>query len=720
MRRKVISIILALSMLACMIPAGALTAMAATTPVAKIGSTTYTSFEDALKAAKGGDTITLLNDVSYGTNGSGLWNITKSITLDGGTGHSLNGWGSRSGNKTTLAINNGGSSKVNVTLKNLTINNAASAGRVIETRGNIGTLTLDNVIVNATGSGNTQSLTIGGSQSTSAAVVIKNQSEINAGNSGYPIIIFNPVNMTVEDSTLSGYCAVYFKAPLSSAGSANSVVLCDRAKILSPNAHPSNDGWNNFGAFVFEDQNGNTKVTLNDCEIYTPEENTAHQYIFAPNLGMVNGYSNIVSEITGDSTIVNTDQISKWPMQASFTSKAVVSGGIYSTNVSLEQLVAPGYKVINNPDTMTKEKYPYKVVPNDYNPDPDTDIAVSGITPEKKTEILNRAVDNVADNVADNVKETVKEAASNAVEKLTLNDEVTKIETKVEEAVKTEANAIITRAAAKAESAETGSGKNFTTESSGVKIDTKIEVKLETVNVDTQSLVSSVTVETVKFNKVVYDVKPIADVTTTFTVGGKTQSKTERVILTDDDLNGNKINVRLPVSTTDAMLAKVTHTSDNKVKYPTDEIFYATVHSEESDQYIDIEMTHFSEVEIETLTKTAQHRVGHQYRSDNEAIGRVIIPLNNEELAAIEDGEVTVVGGDTDKPTSFTVDCAYTYFYNGKDKVTAESQGVAAFIIIDKDQFGDDISGYGYYRLYKGVESDETFLFDTLFAKPNN
>ena len=103
-------------------------------------------------------------------------------------------------------------------------------------------------------------------------------------------------------------------------------------------------------------------------------------------------------------------------------------------------------------------------------------------------------------------------------------------------------------------------------------------------------------------------------------------------------------------------------------------------------------------------------KMGRQVLTSNKDIGRTIIALTQEMLDAI-DGKLTVKGCDSDGiEFELTLDCAYTYFYDGKEKITADQQECAAFLIIDEKDVGRTIDGYGYYRFY----SNGKFLFDTL------
>ena len=248
----------------------------------------YTELQSALSDADC-DEIQLTADFGYPTDGSGLINITKSITLDG-QGHEISGYGARGTNKTTIAINQGGSNNVSVILKNLTIRNTGASGRPIETRGKITSLTLDNVTLLATGGGNPQGLTIGGNQATSAEIsIINNSSIIIKEMGGYPVISFNPYHLTARNSTFEGYCSLYFKGMDGSAGSRGSVIDATDCNFNSPNVHSGRT--NSFGTFVFED--GGITLNLHNCGMNAEALGNANQYMLvmrgSANLARRNG-----------------------------------------------------------------------------------------------------------------------------------------------------------------------------------------------------------------------------------------------------------------------------------------------------------------------------------------------------------------------------------------------------------------------------------------------
>lgn len=297
---------------------------------------TFSDLQNALTNASKDDVIKLTADIAYPTDGTGLINITKSITLDG-QGHTISGYGSRSGNKTTMAINNGGANFVEVTLKNLTIVNAGKAGRAIETRGKITSFTMDNCSIQCTGGGNTQPLTIGGSQSTAATVSITN-SYLYAGSGGYPLISFNPYNLTTENTTYEGFCAMYFKGPDGSEGSHGTTINATDCYFDAPNVHTG--GQNGFG--VFELEEGGINITLIDCGMNAEELGDRSQELFVFSSGKYN--VNTLSEpcsltILGNNSHLNGQfyydcWASSNPSKTVGAHTIIIKGGTYSVNPS--------------------------------------------------------------------------------------------------------------------------------------------------------------------------------------------------------------------------------------------------------------------------------------------------------------------------------------------------------------------------------------------------
>lgn len=219
--------------------------------------------------AQDGDIIQLTADIAYKPNGSGILNITKSVTIDG-QNHTISGYGSRSGNKTTIAINQGGANFVSVTLKDLTIRNAGSSGRPIECRGKMTSLTLNNVKLYATGSGNCQGITIGGNQATAMTlnmtnslidVTTRNQAGEITRSGSYAIISFNPYTANIDHCTFYAWAGLYFKGISSSAGSRGSVVNVENTAFHCSNYNSGET--NSFGGFVCEDDG--ITITATNC-----------------------------------------------------------------------------------------------------------------------------------------------------------------------------------------------------------------------------------------------------------------------------------------------------------------------------------------------------------------------------------------------------------------------------------------------------------------------
>ena len=240
-----------------------------------VGNAGFDKLSDAIAAAESGATIKLnadYNATSECTSNSRL-PINKSVTIDGNE-HEL----IVAGRGLAPGLNAG--SNVDVTIQNVDILNTSSGARCIDTRGNIGTLTLSNVTLSTDGaSGTTQPLTIGGNQSNAANVVITNSTiETNAdGTAYYAIITFNPVNMTVTNSTLKGWACIYAKGADGSAGSAGSVITVSNSTVVSKNNY--NGTTNSFGTIMIEDNN--VKVDIANSNINITNTGTEYQALVA-------------------------------------------------------------------------------------------------------------------------------------------------------------------------------------------------------------------------------------------------------------------------------------------------------------------------------------------------------------------------------------------------------------------------------------------------------
>lgn len=264
----------------------------------------YATLAEAVQAADSGDTVTLLKDVNVKDNGSsdGALYVTKSITIDGsrGTtaekkGFAIAGAGNDAKRVIKIQATNG---TVEVTLKNLVVESyfGNSAAMPVVTSGGNVTLVLDNVKIVADGGGNSQALTIGGaSQAGEFVNVTITNSELTTNTAGYPIIVFNPVKMTITDSFLSGYTGIYFKGYYKPNGdltgapgaSGSEVSVSGSTVTYAYNVH--GQGQNDFGLYVFED--GGITLNVTDSVSAVSSTNGSAQKIVDNNVYPSGTYS---------------------------------------------------------------------------------------------------------------------------------------------------------------------------------------------------------------------------------------------------------------------------------------------------------------------------------------------------------------------------------------------------------------------------------------------
>lgn len=190
-----------------------------------------------------------------------------------------------------------------VIFKNITIENTAGGGRVIDTRVNV-KLILDNVNLKTTktiSADHDQTLTIGGSFEDEMTVEIKN-SKISAGVAGYGIISFNKVNLTITNSEVSGYGALYMKD-----GSEGSNIKIKNSVMKSE--LNSDEPSNSFGTIAIEDNN--IEIIVEDSKILATGTGSTPQIPFGEDVS-----------ITGNKFTVSGN------------SELVGKGGIFETNTN--------------------------------------------------------------------------------------------------------------------------------------------------------------------------------------------------------------------------------------------------------------------------------------------------------------------------------------------------------------------------------------------------
>lgn len=245
---------------------------------------------------------------------------------------------------------------INVTFNNINITNNHNTGRCIDTRtGNID-LTLDNTTLTTTGVGNTQTLNIGGDTKDDILDITIKNSTLNIPKAGYGIVTFNPVNLTINNSNITGYNAIYMKAASNSQGSAGSnVTIENNSKITTTNIHT--EASSNFGTIVLED--GNIKINIVDSTIGATS-NVLKQFIFLENIAYMNTTEQNIITISGNSTITvdednETNRIAKI---SSKTNTQVIIKENVTTNIEI-----PGtYLEIENQLIKTENGYIVKKI----------------------------------------------------------------------------------------------------------------------------------------------------------------------------------------------------------------------------------------------------------------------------------------------------------------------------------------------------------------------
>ena len=140
------------------------------------------------------------------------------------------------------------------TFNNITIVNTAYQGRCIDTRVDNTYVTVRESELKVTNK-NTQPITIGGSNTNDNKMVHLNvyNSTITADNGGYAIIVFQPADIAITASNVTGYSALYMKD-----GSAGSIVNIGGKSVLTGN-NEANSYTNAFGTVVFETEG----ITMN-------------------------------------------------------------------------------------------------------------------------------------------------------------------------------------------------------------------------------------------------------------------------------------------------------------------------------------------------------------------------------------------------------------------------------------------------------------------------
>ena len=212
--------------------------------------------------------IVLSNDVgTHATRKVGLEVKGEGTITINGNGHTLS-----SPLTVAMEVRANAGKDVKVVLNDITV---VGKERAIDTRSAGITLELNKTNLSVTKYGNYQALTIGGSAGP-ITVDINDNSVIDGGQAGYGIITFNPVNMTINDSTVKGYAALYMKEADGSQGSAGSVVTIEDS-VIEGNSKYSGYS-DNFGAIVLSDKD--IDINIKDTVIKSVNTGTAYQVPF--------------------------------------------------------------------------------------------------------------------------------------------------------------------------------------------------------------------------------------------------------------------------------------------------------------------------------------------------------------------------------------------------------------------------------------------------------
>ena len=173
---------------------------------------------------------------------------------------------------------------------------------------------------------------------------INDNSVINGGKYGYGIVTFNPVNMTIDDSTVKGYAALYMKPKESSQGSAGSVVTIKNS-IMEGNSSSSGTS-DNFGTIVLKDNN--ISINVIDSVLKATNTGTSIQspIMISTDITESTNFNNITIE--GESEIV-VDTVTESPLVGNYekgTTDVVIKGGVKSNVEIDEELLEEGTEII--------------------------------------------------------------------------------------------------------------------------------------------------------------------------------------------------------------------------------------------------------------------------------------------------------------------------------------------------------------------------------------
>lgn len=270
--------------------------------VTNVSAATNVTDESSLKQAlaDGETVINLDNDIVLSNDVGTSSTRTVGLEVKGEGTITINGNGHEISSSLVVAMEvraNSGK-EVKVVLNDITV---IGAERAIDIRSAKVTLELNKTNLSVTKVGNYQALTVGGSAGP-ITVDINDNSVIDGGKYGYGIITFNPVTLTIDDSTVKGYGALYMREANGSEGSAGSVVTISNSTIEGNSS--SSGSTDNFAAIVLSDKN----ITINvvDSVIKATNTGTAYQtpFMLGEEIQDFDEDEKIVINVEGKSEIV--------------------------------------------------------------------------------------------------------------------------------------------------------------------------------------------------------------------------------------------------------------------------------------------------------------------------------------------------------------------------------------------------------------------------------
>ena len=574
----------------------------------------YTTLQSAFTAAASQQTVQLLNNVDIGSDAITIEN--KAVTLD------LNGCNISSSNSNNVFYVTG---TAGLTIK--------GTGAITNTSGLYGIL-----IDNFAGLTVSEATITGGNDKNSAGVALKDYAELTVKSGtitgGNAVALFENAELTVEGGILKGNNG--FGIVDNGSESPYTTINVNGGKIEGQ------------GAGIYHPGGGPLTVTDGDISgmvgVYTKSGTTTISGGSIRATGQKQDYEYVSSgmKVTGDALVIDN---CGYPSGAPVVS--VTGGAFYSTNanavasyaygkdgdvdrtpingflkggifgadtnaidISNKDLIAEGYEDVLNEDEDTKADYPWMIGVAKVQPVVDKDDV------QEASEVASASIVSGCD---DTEKGIVSEAIESAIDTIVDNEKIKDVETKGDEKVAVESMM--------------NNHKDGEQKLEGIyqNHETTIEVELEMVEVTTIPAVPITQVSQVTVGKAVYEVTPKATVTTKITDGQNTRTEIKTVTLTNKDLKDiGAVKVRLAVPETNAKQAKVTHHSDDP-QFKEDEIFYTGVLGEKPEQYVEIEMTHFSKVTVETLDKVTDEHVA--------VIGTTGYATLADAIAAVQTGE---------------------------------------------------------------------------------